>query len=353
MFAPASYRDRRRALRDALAGSGERGLLLFLGNDESPMNYADNTYPFRQDSTFLYFFGRRPARASRRSSTSTRARHDVFADDLDDGRHRLDGSAADAWRSWRRGAASPTRAPAAALADGSRGAWRQGGASTSCRPYRRREHARLIELLGVRAGATRGRRVVEFIRAVVEQRAVKSAEEVARDRARRRHSPSTCTSRHAPWRGPGMTRGRDRGAGHRDRPGGRRQPGLPGDRHRSTARRCTTTTTATCCRPGDCSCSTAGAESAEHYAGDLTSTFPVDRPLHAPPEGRLRGRPRRAPGGHRGGLRPACRSARSTCWRAARLAEGLKDLGLMKGDLDEAVRRGRPRHVLPVRHWAT
>jgi Xaa-Pro aminopeptidase len=33
------------------------GLLLFIGNDESGMNYADNTYHFRQDSTFLYFFG--------------------------------------------------------------------------------------------------------------------------------------------------------------------------------------------------------------------------------------------------------------------------------------------------------
>ena len=33
------------------------GLLLFLGNAEVGMNYADNTYRFRQDSTFLYFFG--------------------------------------------------------------------------------------------------------------------------------------------------------------------------------------------------------------------------------------------------------------------------------------------------------
>ena len=33
------------------------GLLLFLGNEEVGMNYADNTYRFRQDSTFLYFFG--------------------------------------------------------------------------------------------------------------------------------------------------------------------------------------------------------------------------------------------------------------------------------------------------------
>jgi Xaa-Pro aminopeptidase len=33
------------------------GLVLFLGNEESPMNYPANTYPFRQDSSFLYFFG--------------------------------------------------------------------------------------------------------------------------------------------------------------------------------------------------------------------------------------------------------------------------------------------------------
>ncbi len=32
-------------------------MILLLGNSESPMNYLDNTYHFRQDSTFLYFFG--------------------------------------------------------------------------------------------------------------------------------------------------------------------------------------------------------------------------------------------------------------------------------------------------------
>ena len=33
------------------------GLILFLGNNEAPANYPDNTYKFRQDSSFLYFFG--------------------------------------------------------------------------------------------------------------------------------------------------------------------------------------------------------------------------------------------------------------------------------------------------------
>ena len=45
---------KRRACLKKDVGSG---LLLFLGNDEVGMNYADNTYRFRQDSTFLYFFG--------------------------------------------------------------------------------------------------------------------------------------------------------------------------------------------------------------------------------------------------------------------------------------------------------
>lgn len=33
------------------------GLIVLLGNEESSMNYRDNLYPFRQDSSFLYFFG--------------------------------------------------------------------------------------------------------------------------------------------------------------------------------------------------------------------------------------------------------------------------------------------------------
>ena len=45
---------RRRAQLKRDMGSG---LLFFLGNDEAAMNYADNTYRFRQDSTFFYFFG--------------------------------------------------------------------------------------------------------------------------------------------------------------------------------------------------------------------------------------------------------------------------------------------------------
>lgn len=54
MFNTATYRDRRNILVQNVQA---KGLLLFLGNMESPMNFEDNTYHFRQDSTFLYYFG--------------------------------------------------------------------------------------------------------------------------------------------------------------------------------------------------------------------------------------------------------------------------------------------------------
>lgn len=53
MFETSVYTTRRRILKDKF----DSGLILFLGNEESPANYAANTYNFRQDSTFLYFFG--------------------------------------------------------------------------------------------------------------------------------------------------------------------------------------------------------------------------------------------------------------------------------------------------------
>ena len=53
MFQKEIYIERRKVLKEKV---GE-GLILLFGNDESSMNYADNTYHFRQDSTFLYYFG--------------------------------------------------------------------------------------------------------------------------------------------------------------------------------------------------------------------------------------------------------------------------------------------------------
>jgi Xaa-Pro aminopeptidase len=53
MFKAQTYLSR----RDYLKARIDSGIVLFMGNEESPMNYTDNTYHFRQDSSFLYYFG--------------------------------------------------------------------------------------------------------------------------------------------------------------------------------------------------------------------------------------------------------------------------------------------------------
>jgi Xaa-Pro aminopeptidase len=57
MFPAATYAARRDALFTRLRAAGARGLALFAGHVDSPMNYRDNAYDFRQDSSFLYFCG--------------------------------------------------------------------------------------------------------------------------------------------------------------------------------------------------------------------------------------------------------------------------------------------------------
>lgn len=53
MFPSQTYTERRNTLSSAV----ESGMILLLGNIENPINFEHNTYPFRQDSTFLYYIG--------------------------------------------------------------------------------------------------------------------------------------------------------------------------------------------------------------------------------------------------------------------------------------------------------
>lgn len=54
MFSKETYLQRRNELK-RLVGEG---VIVLFGNNESPNNYPNNAYyPFRQDSSFLYYFG--------------------------------------------------------------------------------------------------------------------------------------------------------------------------------------------------------------------------------------------------------------------------------------------------------
>src|SRR4030042_2248195 len=47
------FRERRNKIREAVGG----GVILWLGHMLQPRNYTENTFPFRQNSHFLYYTG--------------------------------------------------------------------------------------------------------------------------------------------------------------------------------------------------------------------------------------------------------------------------------------------------------
>ncbi|HWR12019.1 MAG TPA: Xaa-Pro aminopeptidase [Rectinemataceae bacterium] len=57
MFESSVYESRRIRLAASLRDRGASGLVLLAAHAESPINYPDNCYPFRQDSNWLYFIG--------------------------------------------------------------------------------------------------------------------------------------------------------------------------------------------------------------------------------------------------------------------------------------------------------
>jgi len=57
MFDKQVYIRRRETLRNKMVSAGAKGIVVFIGNVDSPAQYKDNCYKFRQDSSWLYFFG--------------------------------------------------------------------------------------------------------------------------------------------------------------------------------------------------------------------------------------------------------------------------------------------------------
>ncbi|RPJ74581.1 MAG: aminopeptidase P family protein, partial [Acidobacteria bacterium] len=173
MFAPHVYVDRRNRLQQQFGN----GLLLFVGNADAPMNYAANAYHFRQDSSFLYYFGVDDPDL-------------VAVIDVDAGRHVIFGNDFTiddiVWRG-----PQPTIAERAALAGVTDTqpleklptllgeAIRTGRRIHFLSQYRA-DNAQLLErLLGIRAEVINQHASIALAKAVVSQRAYKSAEEIA------------------------------------------------------------------------------------------------------------------------------------------------------------------------------
>ncbi len=331
MFDASTYVDR----REHLAREIGTGLVLLLGHADSPMNYADNHYPFRQDSTFLYYVGLDvPDLAAIVDADAGRTM--VFGDDftVDD----------IVWRGPQptlaeQGAAvgaSETR-PRAALADVVAAA-RQSGRTVHVLPQYRADNARwLAHLLDVQADALGAVASLALIKAIVAQRSVKSAAELAEiesalETTREMHLLAMRLTR------PGVYEREVAGAmeGVAVARGGRLAFPVIFTVHGETlhnhfhGHRM---------EAGQMAVNDSGAESAGHYAGDITRTIPVG--------GRFAGAQRdlydavlRAQTTAIDAIRPGV-PYRDVHWLAARgLLADLAALGCVRGDLDEAVAAG-------------
>ena len=172
MFKPETYIQRRKLLKKEVGS----GLLLFPGNGESPMNYTDNTYHFRQDSSFLYFFGLDfPGLAA---IVDIDENKDVlFGDDI--------GIEDIIWmgnlpkmkdRALEVGVRHT--APRAAFGEAVRKARAAGRPVHFLPPYRADNALVLSGLLGIPVKKIKAKASLELIKAVVDQRLYKSKEEV-------------------------------------------------------------------------------------------------------------------------------------------------------------------------------
>ena len=331
MFPAATYTSRRATLASAMTS----GLLVLLGNDESPMNYTDNTYAYRQDSTFLYYFGLShaglAATIDAESGAATIYGNDLTIDDI-----VWTGPQPTIAELSARVGVTKT-APASALADAVRAAKAAGRAVHVLPPYRGEHRLKLADLLGVAPGAVDQAVSLPFVRAVINMRIYKTPEEVAEiERA-----VNTSVDMHVTaisMARPGMkesdiaakvTEIALAGGGNLAFPVIATIHGetLHNHHHGNTL------------KSGDLFLLDTGAETAMGYAGDLTSTFPVDRTFTS----RQRDVYQIVLDAHLAAVaavKPGKPFREIHLLACRTLAEGLKGLGLMKGDLDAAVHEG-------------
>jgi len=173
MFSKETYIRRRAELKKLV----QSGIVLIFGNNESPCNFPNNGYyPFRQDSSFLYYFGvQRDGLVGVidiDNDTETLIGDDIDIDDIvwygsgDSGQEKASqgGGAPPA----------PPNAPKNALPD----AMRQKRKLHFLPPYRHDIKLQLFDLLGIHPNQQKDAASMPLIRAVIKMRSVKEDQEV-------------------------------------------------------------------------------------------------------------------------------------------------------------------------------
>jgi len=173
MFNKTVYTERRNKLRDSLSS----GLILLPGNPDASMNYPANTYHYRQDSNFLYFFGHNLSGLAGiidiDNGTDILFGDDVSIDDI-------------IWMGPQEPVVEKAAKvgvtitePFAKLTDYIADAIKQGRKVHYAPPYRARNILMLEQLLGIHPSQIKNYASVELIKSIVNLRSVKDKYEIA------------------------------------------------------------------------------------------------------------------------------------------------------------------------------
>ena len=338
MFPRETYLNRRNALMSQFEG----GLLLFPGNSDSPMNYADNPYHFRQDSTFLYYFGLdQPDLAGLIDVDAGTAT--IFGDELSiDYIIWMGDLPTIADRADRVGVADTQ--PRETLAEILGRAVSAGRAIHFLQPYRAKIALDLSHWLGISPEETSTEASDELVKAIVAQRNYKTEEEVAEiERA-----VETSVAMHEAgirMARPGMKEMEISAEVERiamAAGGGVAFPVIATINGQTLHNHYHGNTIS----DGDLFLLDTGAETPMGYAGDLTSTFPVS-PRFSEQQKLIYEIMLSAYDDAVSALAPGVTN-REVHFSACRtIFEGMKGLGIMKGDTDEALAAGAHAMVMP------
>ena len=339
MFSKETYIERRRVLKQSVGS----GLLLFLGNTEIGRNYLDNIYHFRQDSTFLYYF------ASDYSGLAAIIDIDedkeiIFGNELTIDDIVWTGVQPTIKEKCERVGITETM-PMAQLATYLKNAQAKGQTIHFLPPYRGEQQVWLQELLGITPAAQAAAASMKFIRAVINQRNYKSAEEIEQiEEAIGVSVDMHCAAMRAVR--PGVTEAQIVSIVHAEAAKHNFDLSFP---IIATVNGQTLHNHAYGTEPlkeGQMFLLDTGCENAMHYAGDLTTTMPVGK-YFTEQQRTVCNILRTAHLAAVNALRPGIEFRDVHNIVLTEIAKGMTDLGLMKGNPEEAARAGAACMFLP------
>lgn len=331
MFKPNVYVQRRKVLSEKVGS----GLILFWGNDESPMNYTDNPYHFRQHSSFLYYFGLDfPSLAA--VIDVDNQREIIFGDDYTIDDIVWTGPQPTIAEKAIQAGVSETQ-PTVKLYTLLKEAQASRKEIHFLPPYRPENKIKLLRFLNIRPDQVNLNASSNLVKTVISQREIKSVEEIAEiekavDLSVDMHVAAMKMAR------PGMTEAQVAAKVHETAMAQNCNISFPiiatingqtlhNHSHQNVL------------KDGDLFLLDAGAESPLHYAGDLSSTFPVGKEFSSGQQ-EIYQASLEAFGAATACLSPGIKFKDVHLAACRSIASSMKEMGLMKGDVDEAVAEG-------------